>query len=367
MSVIVVAPDSFKGSASAVAVASAVADGWRSVRPDDELVLAPMADGGEGTLDAFAAAVPGAVRNRVRVHGPDGGPVDASWLELPDGTAVVELADASGLGRMRELAPFDAHTVGFGQAIAAALDAGASALLLAIGGSASTDGGAGALTALGARLLGADGQEIPTGNSGLSALDRVNLAHLRPLPPGGARILSDVTSPLLGPSGAAAVFGPQKGATPSDIPLLEDGLRRLADAMAAARPVSPNEHGAGAAGGTGFALLAWGARMAPGAAAVGEALGLPALVTRADAVITGEGRYDRQSAAGKVPEYVARLAQSPGIPSLLVAGSIDAPTDGFADAVAIADLAGSREAAMADPLHWIFAGGAALALRYRSE
>ncbi|WP_314149630.1 glycerate kinase, partial [uncultured Leifsonia sp.] len=157
MSTVVVAPDSFKGSASATEVASALADGWRSVRPGDVVRLAPMADGGEGTLDAFEVAVPGAVRHPVRVTGPSGDEVDASWLLLPDGTALVELAETSGLGLLRRPAPHDAHTIGFGQAIAAALDAGATALLLAIGGSASTDGGAGALTALGARLLDADG------------------------------------------------------------------------------------------------------------------------------------------------------------------------------------------------------------------
>ncbi len=181
MSTVVFAPDSFKGSATAAEVASALATGWSSVRPGDRVVLAPMADGGEGTLDAFEVAVPGSTRRPVRVTGPDGAPRDASWLLLPDGTAVVELAETSGIGLMPSLAPFDAQTTGFGQAIAAALDAGATGLLLAIGGSASTDGGAGMLTALGARLLDAAGGAVVPGNRGLASLDRVELG-LRALP-----------------------------------------------------------------------------------------------------------------------------------------------------------------------------------------
>lgn len=364
MSVIVVAPDSFKGSASAADVASALADGWRAERPGDRVVLAPMADGGEGTLDAFAAAIPGAVRNPLRATGPDDAPVDADWLMLPDGTALVELADVSGIGRMRRLAPFDAHTVGFGEAIAAALAAGASALLLAIGGSASTDGGAGALTALGARFLDADGHRIPRGNRGLGVVAEADLSGLAPLPPGGARILGDVTSPLLGPAGAAAVFGRQKGAADDELPMLEAGLRRFARVLCeAGATVEVDTPGAGAAGGTGFGLMVWGAEMAPGAGAVGDAIGLPGTIAAADVVITGEGRFDRQSASGKVPSYVAGLAEASGVPVLLAAGSIAAPATGFADAISLTELAGGAEAAMADPLRWAHAAGRALAKR----
>lgn len=387
MSVIVVAPDSFKGTASAAQVAAAVAEGWTSVRPGDRVLRLPMADGGEGTLDAFRAAVPGAVVHRVRVLGPDDRPVDARWLLLPDAVALVELAETSGLGRLAAPAPFDAHTVGFGQAIADALAAGARSLLLAIGGSSSTDGGAGMLAALGARLLDADGNDIPPGNRGLAALETVDLSGLVPLPRGGARILSDVVSPLLGPRGAAAVFGPQKGATEAEVPVLEAGLRRLVAAMRASgagvgagapaadtlrapgpaadtrgAPVAnADAPGAGAAGGTGFGLLLWGARMASGAPAVGEALGLPEAVAAADAVVTGEGRFDEQSAAGKVPAYVAGLARDAGVSVLLAAGGIAGPTDDFGGAVALTDLAGSVDAALADPQRWARAAGAELA------
>lgn len=363
---VVVAPDSFKGSASATEVAEALAAGWSSVRQDDRLVLAPMADGGEGTLDAFEVAVPASVRHPVTVLGPAGAAVDASWLSLPDGTAVVELAEMSGLSHMPELAPLDAHTFGFGQAIAAALDAGATGLLLAIGGSASTDGGVGALAALGARFTDAAGRPIRLGNRGLGTLARADLSGLPALPHGGVRILSDVTNPLLGPTGAAAVFGPQKGATPEQVAGLESGLARLARALGGgrtpgARSVHPATQGAGAAGGTGYGLLAWGAELAPGSAAVGDALGLPALVAAADAVITGEGRFDTQSAAGKVPAYVSRLARDAGIPAMLAAGSIEAGTEDFAAAVSLSALAGRAEPAMAEPERWAREAGAALA------
>jgi glycerate kinase len=210
---VVLAPDSFKGTATAAEAADALARGWRSIAPSDVIVEKPMADGGEGTLDAFAAAVPGSERVPVTVQGPDDRPVDAAWLRLPDGTAVVELALTSGITLLDPLRPLDAHTLGFGQAIAAALDAGARRLLLAIGGSSSTDGGAGALAALGAVFLDAQRRPVRLGNRGVGALARADLSGLRPLPADGALILSDVTNPLLGPFGAAAIFGPQKGAT----------------------------------------------------------------------------------------------------------------------------------------------------------
>jgi glycerate kinase len=356
---LLVAPDSFKGSAPAAQVAEAVRDGWLSVRPTDRVVLAPMADGGEGTVDAFAAAVMGARRMPVAVDGPDDRRVRCDWLLLPDGTAVVELAAASGLPLMRRLDPFSAHTRGFGQAIAAALDAGAHRLLLGLGGSASTDGGTGLLSALGARFLDRAGRPIPLGNAGLASLHRVDLDDLRPLPPGGAVVLGDVDAPLLGLRGAAAVFGPQKGARPSDVPLLEAGLRRLAE-VAGGDPLAP---GAGAAGGAGYGLRLWGATLSSGAAAIGAALDLGRLVADADVVVTGEGRYDASTAAGKAPAHLLALARGRGIPALLVAGSTTTDPDGFAHAVSLVDLAGSLGAALTDPARWLRRAGAELAHR----
>ena len=360
---IVFAPDSFKGSATATQVASALAGGWASVRHDDDLRMMPMADGGEGTLEAFETAVPGAKRMPITVTGPDGRPVDTFWLLLPatdvrpNGTGVVELACTSGITLLHPLQPAHAHTLGFGQAIAAALEHGVSELLLGIGGSSSTDGGAGALAALGARLLDRAGHEIRPGNAGLAELASVDLGGMRALPPFGARILSDVTNPLLGTLGAAAVFGPQKGADADLVGELEANLTRLAPLL----PADAGAPGAGAAGGTGFGLLAWGAELAPGSDAVGDALGLPAAVAVADVVVSGEGRFDTQSAAGKVPAYVAGLAAASGASAMLVAGSIAAPTGEFVAARSLVDLAGGLDGALADPLRWLAAAGAELA------
>ena len=356
---VLVAPDSFKGTATAAEVAGSFRDGWLAERPADRVVLAPMADGGEGTLDAFTAAVPGARRVPVEVDGPDGRRVPAAWVLLPGGTGVVELAACSGLPLTARPDPVGAHTLGFGQAVAAALDAGVWRLLLGIGGSASTDGGTGLLTALGGRFLDAAGRPVPLGNAGLAALDRVDLSALRSLPPGGATVLSDVDAPLLGPRGAAAVFGPQKGAGPDEVPLLEAGLRRLAG-RAGGDPSAP---GAGAAGGTGFGLLLWGATLASGATAVAGALDLPRLVADADVVVTGEGRYDEQTATGKVPSHVLALARAAGVPALLVAGSVTAPADGYADAVALTDVAGGTAAALTEPARWLRVAGGLLARR----
>jgi glycerate 2-kinase len=355
----VIAPDSFKGTASATAAASAVARGWASVRPRDEIIELPMADGGEGTLDAFVAAVSGATRMPLVVVGPDGRPVDAEWLLLPDGTAVVELALASGITLLDPLLPFDAHTYGFGQLIAAAVDAGAANLILAVGGSSSTDGGAGALAALGADLFDAAGGAIPLGNRGLAALDRAHLVTARTAP-ASVVVLCDVHNPLLGPDGAAAVFGPQKGADPADIPVLDANLARFA-AVLGGDPTFP---GAGAAGGTAYGLVAWGATLRSGAEEIAERSGLNAAIRSADLVITGEGRFDSQSASGKIPHHIAALANELGIDVALVAGLIEAPTTQFSNAVSLTELAGGSAAALSHAERWLEAAGARLATEF---
>lgn len=370
---VVLAPDSFKGSITAASAARALAAGWATVRPGDAVVLLPMADGGEGTLDAFAAAVPAARRMPVTVAGPDGGPVAAHWLLLPGGPdaptgiGLVELAGTSGIERLggRRL-PLDAGTFGLGQAIAAALDHGVARCVVGIGSSASTDGGTGMLTALGARFTDAAGRVIAPGARGLGDLAHVDLTELRPLPAGGVTVLSDVVNPLLGPDGAAAVFGPQKGMDAAAVARADAGLARLAEATAAAGAgVDPQTPGAGAAGGTGFALRAWGATLVPGAGEVATLLGLPAALRSAAVAITGEGAFDRQSAAGKAPDHVASLARAAGVPIALVAGRIapDADTSAFATVVSLVDLAGSAAAAMADPQRWLHTAGALLAER----
>lgn len=364
---VVFAPDSFKGSIRAADAAVSLADGWRSVRADAAIVAKPMADGGEGTLDAFEAAVPGARRMPIAVTGPDGERTDASWLllppepDLPGGTAVVELASTSGielLGDRRR--PWDAGTEGFGQAVAAALAHGVSRLVLGIGSSASTDGGAGLLSALGARVTDAAGRPIAPGLRGVATASTADLGGLPPVPPGGIVVLTDVTNPLLGPAGAAAVFGPQKGLGP-DTDEADAALARFAALL----PPDPETPGAGAAGGTGFALLAWGARLVPGAAEVAELVGLPAALAEASIVVTGEGAYDGQSAAGKAPAHVASAASNAGVPVALVAGRIadDADTTAFAAAVSLTGLAGSAESALAEPGRWLREAGAELARR----
>ncbi|WP_091709333.1 glycerate kinase [Microbacterium sp. cf046] len=363
---VVLAPDSFKGSIGAADAAEALAAGWRRVAPDAELVARPMADGGEGTLDAFAAAITGSIRMPITVTGPHGRPVSASWLLLPPsadapaGTGVVELASTSGIELLGvDLQPLDAHTGGFGEAIVAALDHGVSRLVLGIGSSSSTDGGTGLLTSLGARFADDTGAPIPLGARGLDAVAAADLSRLRPLPPGGVIVLTDVTNPLIGASGSAAVFGPQKGLTPAEVAQADAGLSRLAAVL----PADPDSPGAGAAGGAGYGLLAWGARLVPGAAEVAELIDLRGALAAASVVITGEGSFDGQSAAGKAPTHVAALAAAEGVPVALVAGRIapDAATSGFAASVSLSDLAGGGAAAMADPTRWLRDAGAELA------
>lgn len=363
MTRVVFALDSFKGSLSATAATAALAQGWADIRPCDDVVLRPMADGGEGTLDAFAAAVVGCTRIPVTVRGPAGVDVEASWLLMPDGTGVVELASTSGIELLDDgLRPWTADTRGFGEAIAAALDRGVSRLILGIGSSASTDGGLGLLTALGARILDGGGLPVALGARGLSSVASVGLTSLRDLPPGGAVVLSDVTNPLTGPHGAAAVFGAQKGLDDDGISFADDALRRFADLVDGS---NLEQHpGAGAAGGAGFGLLLWGAKLAPGSAAIADLIRLSDAIEAADLVITGEGSYDSQSAAGKVPAFVGKAAASFGIPAALVAGRIadDADMSGFAWSTSLSMLAGSSAASMASPAAWLRAAGAELAV-----
>jgi len=357
---VVVALDSFKGSITAAGAVAALAEGWASADPAAEVVSRPMADGGEGTVAAFAAAVDGAVAMPLAVRGPHGRDVETSWLRLPDGTGVVELASTSGIELLGdERRPWDADTLGFGQAIAAALDHGVSRLLLGIGSSASTDGGAGLLTALGARFADAGGAPLAPGARGLADVAVADLSGLRPLPPGGVLVLSDVTNPLRGARGAAAVFGPQKGLDAAGIERADHGLGRLAALL----PADPDEPGAGAAGGTGFALRAWGALLVPGAPEVAALIGLREAIAGADLVVTGEGSFDGQSAAGKVPSFVAEIAAEADVPVALVAGRIaeDADVSAFTASLSLTALAGSAAASLADPARWLRAAGAALA------
>lgn len=361
---IVIAPDSFKGSASAIEVAAALARGWRTVRSGDELIELPTADGGEGTIEAMERAIPGATRVGSRVLGPLADSVDGYWLRFQDAdgldTALIELSVTSGLPLLRSPDPMNAHTFGFGQQIAAALDAGVDRLLLAVGGSSSTDGGTGALRALGARFFDDAGTELPLGGGELERLIRADFTGMRSLPPAGADLLSDVRNPLTGALGAAEIFAPQKGADPAQVAALERGLLRLAQHV----PVDPDSPGAGAAGGTGFGMLAWGAEPRSGAMVVCEVIGLGPAVADAQLVLTGEGRYDIQTASGKVVHQIEKLAQDHGVPVVVVAGQITVASATVDSSVSLTELAGSVQTAMAEPLRWVEAAGRLLAARY---
>ncbi len=333
---VVVAPDKFKGSLDAAGVAAALAAGVRDVVPNAECELIPMADGGDGTVAAFLAS--GATARRVRVSGPLGAPVEATYAR--DGaTAIVEMAAASGLGVLGERrAARRATTRGTGELLRDALDGGATRIVLGIGGSATTDGGAGALAALGARFFDPDGTELEPVPEALATVAKVDLNRLdaRLRPPAGSgqaavdlAVACDVDNPLLGPTGAAAVYGPQKGASAADVAFLDHMLARLADAMTAATGRDLRDvPGAGAAGGLGWALAsACGARLERGVALVAEVRGLARALAAADWCFTGEGRIDAQTLHGKVVDGVAQLARAARVPVIAFGGSVERDTE----------------------------------------
>lgn len=312
---VVVAPDKFKGSASARQVANAIARGIGRVSPQTDLICVPMADGGDGTVAAFVDA--GAKACNARVHDALGRAIDATFA-LQDGRAIVELASASGLALLEpsERDPWRADTRGTGELIRAALDAGAREIIVGLGGSATNDAGIGMLRALGART------DPPDALHGIRAID------LSPVDSRLAQtalvIASDVDNPLCGAQGASAIFGPQKGAKESDVAKLDADLAGTADAMARAlgRDLR-NEPGAGAAGGAGFALLALGAKLRPGVEIVGELLGLPKALENATLCATGEGAIDRQTLHGKTVAGVAAYARRAKVPVIAFGGSVD--------------------------------------------
>ncbi|CAI8702544.1 glycerate 2-kinase 1 [Pseudomonas sp. IT-P74] len=324
---IVIAPDSFKDSLSAQGVADAIALGLAQVWPDAQLIKCPMADGGEGTVESILAACDGELR-RNEVRGPLGATVSAAWGWLPDShTAIIEMAEASGL-QLVPVAQRDAcisSTFGTGQLIRAALDAGAQRVILAIGGSATNDGGAGAMQALGVKLLDAQGQTLSPGGLALAQLARVDLSDIDPrLARVRFDIAADVNNPLCGPHGASAIFGPQKGASPAQIEPLDRALGHFADHCASTLNNDVrDEPGSGAAGGLGFAAKAFlGAQFKAGVEVVAELVGLADAVAGADLVITGEGRFDAQTLRGKTPFGVARVASQQGVPVIVIAGTL---------------------------------------------
>ncbi|UOY03431.1 glycerate kinase [Blastococcus sp. PRF04-17] len=329
MTRVLVAPDKFKGSLSGAEVAAALARGLTAAAPGVEVRSLPVADGGDGTLAAAEAA--GFERVPVTATGPTGQPVGTAFGRHGD-RAVVEMADVSGLSRLPDgrPAPLAATSRGTGEVIAAALADGARRIVLGIGGSACTDGGAGMLQALGARLLDEDGRELGPGGAALGRLARVELDRLHPALSGAEIVVAcDVDNPLTGPLGAAAVYGPQKGATPEDVALLDAHLVRFADLLAEAtgRDVR-DERGAGAAGGVGYAALAvLGATLRPGIDLLLDLLDFSSHVHDADLVVVGEGSLDEQSLRGKAPVGVARLARAAGARVVAVCGQTTLGTE----------------------------------------
>ncbi|MFJ7773411.1 glycerate kinase [Streptomyces sp. NPDC097107] len=330
---VLVAADKFKGSLTAVEVAERVTAGLRRVVPDLAVEALPVADGGDGTVAAAVAA--GFERREVRVAGPLGDEVTAAFALRGD-TAVVEMAEASGLQRLPAgvLAPLTASTHGSGELLRAALDAGARTIVFGVGGSATTDGGAGMLAALGARFVGSDGEPVAPGGGGLADLASADLTGLDPRLAAVELVLaSDVDNPLTGPKGAPAVYGPQKGASPQDVAALDAALAHFArvleetetvGARAAEYAASP---GAGAAGGIGFGAMLLGARFRPGIEVMLDVLGFAPALERADLVITGEGSLDEQTLHGKAPAGVAAAARAAGREVVAVCGRLALPAE----------------------------------------
>jgi glycerate 2-kinase len=325
---ILIAPDKFKGSLTAAEAAAAIAEGALRVYPDAVATQFPIADGGEGTLEAAVAA---GYEERINaVVGPILAPVGAAWAirKADDGrvTAVIETAQASGLAEM-DPTPANAlraHSYGCGQLIAAALDAGANEIVLGLGGSAMTDGGSGALRALGLKPLDSAGNVVPLGGGALSDVVALDTAGLDPrLAATTFRIAVDVRNPLYGPAGAAHVFAPQKGADPDAVELLDAGLRNWASVLREATGRDVNVPGAGAAGGFPASFLAFtDAALEGGFSLVAGLTGLAGQLAEADLVITGEGSMDSQSLTGKAPIALADAARERGIPVIVVAGRI---------------------------------------------
>lgn len=356
---ILIAPDKFKGSLTAAEAASAIAEGALRVYPDAVVTQFPIADGGEGTLEAAVAA--GYEERLNAVVGPILAPLGAAWAihKAGDGkvTAVIETAQASGLADMEPTAAnaLRAHSYGCGQLIAAALDAGATEIVLGLGGSAMTDGGSGALRALGLKPLDGAGNVVPLGGGSLADIVALDTTGLDPrLSATTFRIAVDVRNPLYGPSGAAHVFGPQKGADQDSVEMLDAGLRNWASVLREATGRDVNVPGAGAAGGFPASFLAFtDATLEGGFALVAGLTGLAAQLDQADLVITGEGSMDSQSLTGKAPIALADAARERGIPVIVVAGRIlvtleDLAGHGVVSAAQLLDVASSPQDAVAN-------------------
>ncbi len=359
---VVIAPDSFKGSLGATEVAKAISGAIRGLHPEWETVEVPVADGGEGTVEAVLAAVPGR-RVSTKVTSPLGTDVTAEFAVIGEGTiAVVEMAQASGLTLVpeRQRNPLLTTSFGTGQLVRRAIEEGCTRILIGIGGSATVDGGAGMAAALGVRFLDAEGKDIPPGGGGLSQLHRIDVSGRIDISALRITALSDVTNPLLGDNGAVKVFAPQKGATPEMLDILEHNLTHFARVIQRDLGLEVAEiPGAGAAGGLGAGIASFlDGDIESGVDTIIELVGLREKIRGADLVITGEGKLDWQSGKGKAPLGVATVASELGVPAIAICGSLGEGAarvveENFLAVVSLAEIAGSPEQAMRRPGHYL--------------
>ena len=356
MAKILIAPDSFKGSATSTQVAEAVKQGWLALRSYDEVTCVPFADGGEGTLDCVESVSSVSERIAITVQGATGINHQSSWLLVNSDTAVIEMATLCGITTVEKLDPLGAHSFGLGQAIrAASADSRVREILVAVGGSASTDGGTGALQALGFTFLDSQGKSVGLGGEHLQEIAEIVAPIDLVVPERGIKVLVDVRSPLIGENGAAHIFAPQKGANAQEISLLDACLTHLLQLTG-----HTDRSGYGAAGGVSFGLSALlGAEIVSGVETIAELIGLDKKIAGSDYVISGEGSFDSQSFSGKAVGYIVSRTKHHGVRTAIACGV--SKNDVTYPVVALVDLAPSTESAIADSQQWLFEAGKKLA------
>ena len=358
---VVIAPDSFKGSLPAVSVAAAIAHGWRSQRPHDEIVQIPLADGGEGSIDTLHRVRGGTIIN-TRAQNPIGDEIDTQWLLLDDGTAIIEMAKISGIQTFSPPQPMRAHTFGLGQLIREADNHPATKRIsICLGGSGTNDAGMGACAALGAHFFDAQNASVFPTPENLHTITRVT-------PPPALRnpikTLSDVTNPLFGPTGSAFTYAHQKGATDSEITEIDNAHRHLATIIGG----NPDAPGAGAAGGCGYGFATLlGAAITPGATTMIGQSGLADEITTADLLITGEGRFDAQSLNGKLLSHLMAIAASQKLPIAAIVGQYNPCDHSLTTIKALTEIAPSLDDALANPTQYLIQAGNELALDFQSR
>ena len=361
MAKILIAPDSFKGSATSTQVATALADGWKIMRPEDEIVIAPFADGGEGTLDCIESVTPESVRMPIVVQGATGIEHQSSWLLVDSDIALIEMATLCGITTVDKLDPMGAHSFGLGQAIKAALeDQRVNQILIAVGGSASTDAGLGALSALGFKGLDSSGKELELGGGDLHRLARIEKPANFAKPIRGIKVLVDVQSPLIGPDGAAHVFGPQKGADLEQVHQLDGSLTHFLSILGI-----EDSPGYGAAGGVSCGLtVLLGAKIVSGVETIADLIGLQEKIEKSDCVLTGEGSFDDQSYRGKAVGYLLELARDNDCPVMIACGVNKNEASPLI--LSIVELAPTIESAIVDSQSWLIEAGKVFASRFNN-